>query len=386
MATGLLYLDAFSGVAGDMLCAALLDAGAPVDRVDAVLRALPIEARVTHAPVERGGIRARRFLVEAPEETRERTWSTIDAMLREAPLAPAVRDRARATFARLAEAEGEVHGVPAADVHFHEVGAIDSIVDVVVACALLDALDVEVVCAPLPMGSGFTGSRHGRIPLPAPATLACLRGVPTYDAGIEGELVTPTGAALVVEASARFGRWPAMRPSHVGHGAGARELADRPNVLRAVRGHAVVEGATLVRLETNLDDATPELVAHALERLREEGARDAWVSPITMKKGRAAVMVSALAERGAEARLARVLLAETPSLGVRMDEVGRVERPRRTVEVATPYGAIAVKIADGDGLPRHLKPEHDACAAAARAHGVTLREVIAAALTAAGTR
>jgi uncharacterized protein (TIGR00299 family) protein len=268
-------------------------------------------------------------------------------------------------------------------VHFHEVGAVDSIADIVGAAVALDYLGADVICSPLPMGRGFVRSQHGPIPAPAPATLLCLRGVPTYDAGIDAELVTPTGACLVRAAAKRFARWPSMNALRVGHGAGARELADRPNVLRLVLGDPAASIETddgeYVVLEMNVDDMTGELMAVALARAQEAGARDTWSTPIGMKKGRPAVMLSALAHHGDQERVARALLSETSSLGLRVRRVGRVERSRRVLTVQTEYGPIAVKVADGDGIAPNVAPEYEACRAAAEAHGVPVKLVFAAA-------
>ncbi len=276
------------------------------------------------------------------------------------------------------------------DVHFHEVGAVDAIVDVVGASAAIEYLGADVVCSPLPMGRGFVKAAHGTLPLPPPAVVECLRGFPTYDAGIDFELVTPTGAAIVATNASRAERWPAMSPEHVGWGAGKAELPDRPNLLRAVLGAPAASTITSRRshvvLEANLDDATGEIVAGAIETLLAEGALDAWAAPVTMKKGRPGVVLGVLCQASAAEALAGVVLRETTTIGVRFTEVDRIERPRRTVEVETPYGRIPVKVAEGPYGPAQIKPEWDACAAAARAHGVPARVVITAALAAASER
>jgi uncharacterized protein (TIGR00299 family) protein len=266
------------------------------------------------------------------------------------------------------------------------VGAIDALVDIVGSSAALDYLGAELVVSPLPMGRGFVKARHGVLPLPAPATVECLAGLPTYDAGIDFELVTPTGAAIVGAHAHRASRWPSMAPERIGWGAGTKDLADRPNVLRAVLATSTrgVREDTHTVIEANIDDATGELLAIAIEALFTEGALDAWATPLTMKKGRPAFALSALAPTELADRVAAAMLRETTSLGVRRYAVSRVERPRRMIEVATPYGPIAVKVAEGPFGPPQVKPELDACAAAARAHGVPVREVIRAALAAAG--
>jgi hypothetical protein len=238
------------------------------------------------------------------------------------------------------------------------------------------------------MGHGFVKARHGILPLPAPAAVSCLREVPTYGVDVDAELVTPTGAAIIATVASRFERWPAIAPERVGWGGGQRELADRPNLLRAVLGTSWSTstgggGGTHVVIEANVDDMTGEMAAHAIEALLAAGALDAWGAPITMKKGRPALTISALAEADRAEAVAAALLRETTSIGVRRTPVTRTERPRRSVDVTTPYGVIPVKISGGPFGPPQIKPEFDACAAAAREHQVPVREVLAAALAAA---
>jgi uncharacterized protein (TIGR00299 family) protein len=276
--------------------------------------------------------------------------------------------------------------MPLVDVHFHEVGAVDAIVDIVGAAASLVYLGAEVVGAPLPMGRGFVKARHGILPLPPPATVECLRGVPTYGVDIDAELVTPTGAAILATAATRFERWPTFAPERVGFGAGQRELPDRPNLLRVVLGAPPGRGddaPSHVVLEANVDDLTGELAAHAIAALLSAGALDAWATPIVMKKGRPALTVAALAPQARADAVAATLLQETTTIGVRRIPVSRTERPRRTRTVNTAFGPISVKVSEGPFGPPQIKPEFDECAAAALAHGVPVREVIAAALVAA---
>jgi uncharacterized protein (DUF111 family) len=239
------------------------------------------------------------------------------------------------------------------------------------------------------MGRGFVTCRHGVIPLPAPATVGCLRGVPTFDAGIDAELVTPTGAAIVASAASSFTRWPSFAPEHIGWGRGTRELPDRPNALRAILGTPRplnAEGAlSHVVLEANIDDMSGELAAHAIGVLLGSGALDAWAAPITMKKGRPALTLSVLSEKDRADHLAEVMLRETSSIGVRRFGVARLERPRRTLEVTTRFGVIPVKVSEGGYGPPQVKPEFDACARAAEAFGVPVREVLGEALRAALT-
>jgi len=387
----LVFLDAPSGLAGDMIVAALVDLGVPGQVVADALAALPITGfHVDFGTRTRSGVVATSFEVRVHAPQPPRTYATIRAMLDEARLDEAVRARAHRTFRRLAEAEAKVHRTSPDAVHFHEVGAVDAIVDVVGSAAAIAYLDAELVVSPLPMGRGFASASHGRLPLPAPATVECLAGLATYDAGIDFELVTPTGAAIVGAHASRCERWPAMAPERVGWGAGAAELEDRPNVLRAVLGAPwssalafAREGATHAVLEANVDDATGELAASWIEALLAAGALDAWAAPITMKKGRPALTISAIAPVARAEAVAHAMLRESTSLGVRRYDVARVERPRRIEHVETAYGPIPVKVAEGPFGPPQRKPEFDACAEAARRHGVPVREVMRAAMAAA---
>jgi uncharacterized protein (TIGR00299 family) protein len=271
-------------------------------------------------------------------------------------------------------------------VHFHEVGAADALVDIISASACLEFLGAEVVCAPLPLGRGFVKSAHGRLPLPAPATVACLKDAPTYDSGLTAELVTPTGAAIVAVAAKSFTAWPSFSPERTGWGAGTMMLPDRPNALRVVLGTPVKNqpGAdSHVVIEANVDDMTGELAGHAIAQLLELGALDAWAAPVTMKKGRPGLVLSALARRADAARLSEAVLRETSSIGVRSVPVSRMERPREVRTVATEYGKLPVKVSGGPYGAPAVKPEFDACRKAAAKHGVPVRVVVEAAARAA---
>jgi uncharacterized protein (TIGR00299 family) protein len=386
-----LLLDCFSGIAGDMTIAALLDLGVPLLVIERAVACLPLERFHLHrGHAHRSGIVATSFDVHVDGPQPERTYGSIDAMLTASTLDPDVCALARRIFRRLGEAEAAVHKMRLEDVHFHEVGAVDAIVDIVGAAAAFTYLGAEVVATPLPMGHGFVKARHGILPLPAPAAVSCLRGVPTYGVDLEAELVTPTGAAIVATVATRFERWPAIAPFAIGFGAGHRELPDRPNLLRAVLGDgsasedpAHATSATHVLLEANVDDLTGEVAAHALETLLAAGAVDAWATPITMKKGRPGLTLAALAPAPQADAVASALLRETTSIGLRRTPVSRTERPRRIVRVETAFGSVRVKISEGPFGPPQIKPEFEDCAALARTHGVPLREVIAAALAAA---
>jgi uncharacterized protein (TIGR00299 family) protein len=370
-----------------MIIAALVDLGVPQVAIADALAALPVTGYHVHFGTRvRSGIVAASFEVHVDAPQAPRTYADIRAMFDAAPLTEGVRARAQRTLRRLALAEAKVHRTAVDDVHFHEVGAVDAVADVIGSAAALDWLGAQVVVSPLPMGRGFVRAAHGTLPLPPPATVECLAGLATYDGGLDFEFVTPTGAAIVGAHAIGSSRWPAVAPEHVGWGAGTAELADRPNVLRAVLGSPAGAGAqapTHSVLEANVDDATGELAASWIEALLAAGAVDAWATPITMKKGRPALTVSALAPAASAEAVAHAILRETTSLGVRRYDVVRAERPRRLVEVDTPYGRIPVKVAEGPYGPPQVKPEFDACAAAAKLHGVPVREVVGAAVVAA---
>jgi uncharacterized protein (TIGR00299 family) protein len=379
----LCYLDCVGGLAGDMLLAALLDAGADIDRLRGVPAALGLEGiRISAERVERQGIGAVHLRVETPDDAEHRDYRAIRRLVEEADLPEGVRAAALATFGRLAEVEGAIHGVPADDVHFHELGSLDTLVDVCGAHLLLADLAVgRVACSPLPFARGLTRAAHGVLPLPAPATLALLEGAPLVGVETEAELVTPTGAALAATLVDEWGSLPPLTLDRVGYGAGTMDFADRPNVVRVVLGTAADRPAgRVVLLETNLDDLPPELVPDAVERCFAAGALDVWVTSAQMKKGRPGVVLSALARPEVGAAVARALLEETTALGVRTTRLDRweLEREERTVEVAG--GSVRVKVGLLDGSVVNLAPEHDDCAAVARQTGRPVKSVWAEAL------
>jgi uncharacterized protein (TIGR00299 family) protein len=381
----LAYFDCVGGVAGDMLLAALIDAGGDSDRLRALPRQLGLaNVDIAIERVERQGIGALHVDVAAPGDHGHRDWRTIRALL-ERSGAPV---RAIEVFARLAEAEATVHGVSPEEVHFHELGAVDTLIDVCGAVELLDSLAVDrVVCSPLPVSRGLVRAAHGILPVPAPATVELLRGVPLYGVDTEAELVTPTGAAIVSTLAESFGVLPPLTLERVGYGAGTRELPDRPNVVRVLLGTAVETGKTATAdvclLETNLDDLNPELVPDAAERCFAAGALDVWTVPAQMKKGRPGLVLAALARPADEPAVARAILEETTALGLRVSRLRRyeLEREERVVEVAG--GSVRVKLGWLDGRVVNVAPEHDDCAALARQTGRSVKSVWAEALAAA---
>ena len=385
----LAYVDCVGGVAGDMLLGALLDAGAEADFVRSGLARLGIEGlelRIGRA--RRGPLDAARVEVVAPPAQPHRRPVEVHELIEEARLEPRARERALAIFARLAAAEGRVHGIPPEEVTFHEVGAADAVADVCGVALALESLGVErIACSPLPVARGVVGSAHGPLPLPAPATLALLEGAPLQ--GVEGdeELVTPTGAALVTTLAEGFGPLPALRLEATGYGAGARELGRVPNVVRVLVGeaedavaHFPTRPVSLV--ETNLDDLSPELVPDAAQSAAAAGALDVWTTQAGMKKGRPGVVVSALARPEREAAVAEALLRSTTALGVRVARLERVELERewRTVEVAGER--VRIKLGRLDGQVVNVAPEHDDCAHAAARTGRPTVSIWSAALAA----
>jgi uncharacterized protein (TIGR00299 family) protein len=310
------------------------------------------------------------------------------ALIEGSTLARPAIERARAILRRIGEAEAKIHGVALDRVHFHEVGALDSVVDIVGIAVALDLLGIDTVSAtPVPLGHGFTASQHGRIPLPAPATLECLRGAPCYGGGLEVELVTPTGAGVIGALVDEFTWFPPMAVERVGYGAGTRRLPDRPNLLRAVLGRRAAthrpafEQDVVWELAANIDDQTPEALAAAADSLRDAGALDVWVAPIAMKKGRPAHTLYALAPPEQRQALAARLLRETSSIGLRMVEMQRTKLARQTVSVETPWGAVSVKVARGPaGEVWNLAPEADDCLRLARLAGRPFKDVQQAAL------
>ena len=379
------YLDCVGGLAGDMLLAALLDAGAPEAALREVPRRLGLEAvELKLERVQRHGIGA--LHLDVIGDHGERTWLSLREQLDAADLDADIRERALAVLRRLAEVEADVHGVPLDDVHFHELGAVDTVVDVVGAVTLLAELGVDrLVCSPLPSGRGVVRAAHGVLPVPAPATAALLRGVPVFGVELEAELVTPTGAAIASMLADEWGPIPAMTIERVGYGAGTADFAERANLLRVFlgRGADVEAHGEVSLLETNLDDLLPELVPDAVERCFAAGALDVWTAPVAMKKGRPGIVLSALARPEAEAAVARAILEETTALGVRVARLRRYEldRVERTVEVDG--RRVRVKLGRLDGRVVNVAPEHDDCAAVARATGTPIKSVWAAALAAA---
>ena len=364
-----------------MFLGALVDAGWPAAELQAELEKLPLDNFQMHVEkVVRGPIAATHVRFEIGEEHHHRNLANIVGILKTSSLSDAVRDRAVTMFEMLAAAEARAHGSTIESVHFHEVGAVDSILDIVGAAAGLEWLGAtEVVVASMNTGGGTVKTQHGVIPVPGMATLNLLEsaGAPVFSSTDKAELLTPTGALILTHAASRYGTMPAMNVTASGYGAGSRD-SDLPNVLRLVIGEAGPEvGADVVSvIETNLDDVTPEVVAYALERLLTAGALDAYATPIQMKKGRPATMISAICSPSDADDLARILFAETSTLGVRIHDTRRRILARDTITVATRWGDVAVKLSFEGDRRLGASPEYENCAVLAREHAVPLRTIM----------
>jgi uncharacterized protein (TIGR00299 family) protein len=371
-------LDPFAGVAGDMFVGALIDAGASFRAVKEGVDALELDGcKLSQRKVLRCGITARKFNVRHREGHHHRGMREIRRILKAAPVAPSVRKRALGVFTRLGEAEAKVHGVELSKVHFHEVGAVDAIADILGASIAFEHLGIEQLhTRALPLFFGMVQAAHGRIPLPAPATMELMRGWPVFDSGMEGELVTPTGAALVTTWAERD-PIPRFVPDAIGYGAGDRDPDGHPNVCRITIGETVSSPAdgAILQLECDVDDVSPQVLGHLVGRLLEAGALDATLGAVIMKKGRPGTRVTVLANQNLVPVVEELLFREGTTLGVRRHVVERTELPRKFRRVQTKYGAIRLKIGMLDGEPVHVAPEYEDCRRAAKAHGVALREV-----------
>ncbi len=379
------YLDAFSGLSGDMLVGALLDCGADFDAMRRALASLPLHGYSLARGVRTlSGIAAVKFDVEVNEPQPERHFGEIRAMIESAALLTApVRGRAIAIFQALANAEARVHRTTPEEVHFHEVGAVDSIIDVVGTAWCLESLDVgEVLVSPLPGGSGFARSQHGTIPVPAPATTELLAGFPIRIGDGAAEMVTPTGAAVLCALARPAAIALTFEVERVGYGAGTRTLADRPNVLRIMLGreHATFDTDEMIEIAANIDDLNPQIYDHLMERLFAAGARDVTLTPTMMKKGRPAVTLGVIAQPASRDQLARIIFDETSTIGLRFHPVGRLKLYREIREVETRFGKIRVKISGANHGAAHdhttVSPEYDDCRRAAAEHRVALRVVM----------
>jgi uncharacterized protein (TIGR00299 family) protein len=374
------YFDCFSGISGDMILGALIDLGLELTVLNKQLSKLQLTGyKIEVSREKRGPITGTRVDIKVEEEEQPpRSSGQIRKLISDTNLPAPVKKTSLAVLQRLAEVEGNLHQHPPEQVHFHEVGAVDSIVDMVGACIGFHSLEIDrMVASPLPLGRGFVHCQHGTLPLPAPATLALLESVPVYDSGQERELVTPTGAAILTTICSEYGGFPSMNIERVGYGVGQHPESHPPNLLRVVLGRTstTMLKERLLQLETSIDDMNPELYGHLMERLLTAGALDVNVLPAQMKKNRPGQLLRLLLPEGLRDTLLQILFSETTSLGVRIQEVERFSLPRRTIRVQTPYGHLPVKVAANPQGDFSLAPEYDACQRAARKHQVPLRQV-----------
>ena len=376
------YLDCFAGASGDMFLGALLDAGLALDELRTALSTLPLQGYTLRVEKEeRNHLFGTRFIVEVEKDRQPaRSFADIKAIIDAAGLSRWVKETSTRIFEDLALEEGKIHDRPPEKIHFHEVGALDSIVDIVGAVFGMESLGLaSLYASPLPLGSGFVETQHGRIPLPAPATIALLKGIPVYDSGVRAELVTPTGAALLKGLACSFGAMPPMVVEQVGYGVGSRELPDRPNLLRILVGRDTEEHRTetVAVMEANVDDTNPEWLGFLMERLFSAGALDVLFCPVQMKKGRPAVLIQVIGKPHQKDRLMEILFQESTTLGVRYQMMQRKILAREEAEIDSPWGKMKVKkISRPDGLFQ-LLPEYDSCRKIALEKGLPIKDVYA---------
>jgi uncharacterized protein (TIGR00299 family) protein len=377
------YFDCFSGISGDMTLGALLDAGVPVEQLRSELQGLNVPGwELTSEKVWKNGMAATYAKVRTQDTTTHRSLSTILGIIENSSLAPSVKVRAAAIFTKLGEAEAAVHDVPIEKIHFHEVGAVDAIVDIVGACIGFSALGIEsFACSALNVGGGTAKMAHGVLPVPAPATARLLLGKPTYSNGVQKELVTPTGAAIVATLCTTFGPQPPMTVNAIGYGAGTADLEGQPNVLRLMVGEAAekraaAESETIRVLEANLDDMNPQIYGYFLEKALAAGALDVFATPVQMKKNRPGMLVTVLCKPEDEAKFHEMLFAETTTLGVRTYTAERRVLARQWETVRTAFGEVRIKVARLNGHIRQASPEFEDCRKLAEAKNVPLQRVM----------
>lgn len=382
----LAYFDCFSGISGDMTLGALVHAGCSADLLRSELQALQVPGwELTTEKVWKNGMAATYVRVKTEDQQKHRSLSTILEILKQSKLAAPVRELASAIFTKLGEAEAYVHDAPIEKVHFHEVGAVDAIVDIVGACIGFHALGIDrFVCAPLNVGGGTAKMAHGILPVPAPATARLLQGAPTYSNGVQRELVTPTGAAIVATVCESFGAQPPMIVSAIGYGAGSADLEGQPNVLRIMIGEAAAKVSGLDEeiaiVEANLDDMNPQIYGYVLEKVLSAGALDAYTTALQMKKNRPGTLLTILCRPEDADKLMALIFAETTTFGIRTYRAQRRALPREWVNVTTSYGAVRIKLSRSNGHILHMAPEYDDCRKLAEENQVPLQQVISEAL------
>jgi uncharacterized protein (TIGR00299 family) protein len=385
------YFDCFSGISGDMTLGALVDAGADLRAIEAELRKLGLEGwSISAEKVKRGQIFATHVKVQTNEGHHHRGLSIILGRIEKAQLAPRAAERATRIFTRLAQAEAKVHNMPVEEVHFHEVGAVDSIVDIVGAAVGFELLGIDdFACSPLDVGAGQVQTAHGLLPVPAPATTELLKGAPVYTSGIAKELVTPTGAAIATTLSTRYSAIPHMTLQAIGYGAGTADFPEKANVMRLLIGESVsgeagknlhgLADAPVTVIETNVDDMSPQIYGYFVERALAAGALDIFSTSVQMKKNRPGLLVTILCEAANVTRLIDLLFSETTTIGVRTHEVRRRTLAREFLPIETGFGEVRMKISRMNGSVLNATPEYDDCQRIAAEKGIPLKQVIAAA-------
>jgi uncharacterized protein (TIGR00299 family) protein len=384
----LAYFDCFSGISGDMTLGALVDAGCSADLLRWELRTLQVPGwDLTTEKVWKNGVSATYVRVKTEDQQKHRSLSTILELLKNSQLAPPVRERASVIFQKLGDAEAYVHDAPLEKVHFHEVGGVDAIVDIVGACVGFHALGIErFVCSPLNVGGGTAKMAHGVLPVPAPATARLLQGAPTFSNGVQRELVTPTGAAIVATLCDLFGPQPPMTVSAIGYGAGTADLEGQPNVLRIMIGECAEKTASagleeeISIIEANLDDMNPQIYGYVLEKALQAGALDVYTTALQMKKNRPGTLLTVLCRPEDSNKLMSLLFAETTTFGIRTHRAQRRVLAREWVNVSTSYGDVRIKLSRSNGHILHVAPEYDDCRKLAVEKQVPLQQVISAAL------
>jgi pyridinium-3,5-bisthiocarboxylic acid mononucleotide nickel chelatase len=383
----LAYFDCFSGISGDMTLGALVDAGLSADALRSDLQTLQVPGwELTTDKVWKNGMSATQARVKTEDQQKHRSLSTILEILKTSQLAAPVRERASDIFTKLGEAEAHVHDAPLEKVHFHEVGAVDAIVDIVGACIGFHALGIErFACSPLNVGGGTAKMAHGVLPVPAPATARLLQGAPTFSNGVQRELVTPTGAAIVATLCDSFGPQPPMTVSAIGYGAGTADLEGQPNVVRIMIGesaeksaHALDEEISII--EANLDDMNPQIYGYVVEKALLAGALDVYTTALQMKKNRPGTLLTILCRPQDTEALMSLIFAETTTFGVRTHRAQRRALPREWVNVSTSYGNVRIKLSRSNGQVLHVTPEYDDCRKLAVEKQVPLQQVINEAL------
>jgi uncharacterized protein (TIGR00299 family) protein len=380
-----LHFDIVSGIAGDMTLAALLHLGAPLDPIREAIDAMELgRIDLTASHVKPQGISAMTFSVDDDDQVRHRSWKDVKDLLAKPKLSARVYQRAFDIFSRLAAAEAKIHGVDLEQVHFHEVGAIDSIVDIVGSAIAVQHFEPEIITSSTPLlGRGVIQCQHGVIPVPAPATLELLTGIPTRGLDIEAELTTPTGAAILASVVDEYTSWPEMRVEKIGYGAGSRQIEGRPNILRVIVGESKASGVEDEMLvEANIDDMNPQHFDFLMNRLLEAGAHDVWLQPIVMKKSRPAITLSVLCNSDKLDLLERIIFTESTTIGLRRSPVARRKLSRRLETIETKYGSIQMKLSGDEGEIWTVSPEYRDCVERARQHKVPIKEVCQAAIDA----